>query len=120
MRTSWTPRVLRLLGYLRATQHRGIILRVGDNIIARACTYASYGMHKSNGDSHIGYAIVLGDAGVIVARSSKQKIATKSSTEAELVGFFDSGAHAIRLRNFITKQGYIDETAVFINTTSVP
>jgi hypothetical protein len=95
----------RLLGYLRATQNRGITLRIGDNMTVRAYIDASYGVHKSSGKSHTGCAIVLGDAGVLSARSSKQKIVTKSSTEAELVGLSDSAAHAIHLRNFVIAQG---------------
>ncbi len=35
----------RVLGYLRASQHRGILLRVGDNMIVRAYNNASYGVH---------------------------------------------------------------------------
>jgi hypothetical protein len=96
----------RLLGYLRASQHRGIVLRIGDTMIVRAYIDASYGVHQSSGKSHTGCAIVLGEAGVLAARSSKQKIVTKSSTEAELVGLSDSVAHAIHLRNFIMGQGY--------------
>jgi hypothetical protein len=77
----------RLLGYLRASQHRDIVFRVGDNMIVRAYIVASYGVHQNSGKSHTGCAILLGEqAGVLTARSSKQKIVTKSSTEAELVG----------------------------------
>ena len=50
---------------------------------------------------------MLGEGGVLSARSSKQKIVTtKSSTEAELVGLSDSTAQAIHLKNFVKKQGY--------------
>jgi hypothetical protein len=96
----------RLLGYLRATPNRGIVLRVGSNITVRAYIDASYGVHQGSGKSHTGCAIVLGDAGVLAARSAKQKIVTKSSTEAELVGLSDSAAQAIHLRNFVIEQGY--------------
>jgi hypothetical protein len=88
-----------LLGYLRATPSRGIVLRGGNTILVRAYIDASYGVHQGSGKSHTGCAIVLGDAGVIVARSSKQKIVTKSSTEAELVGLSDFVAKAIHLGN---------------------
>ncbi len=50
---------------------------------------------------------MLGNAGVITAKSSKQKIVTKSSTEAELVGLSESAAQAIHLRNFLMGQGYV-------------
>jgi hypothetical protein len=43
---------------------------------------------------------------VLSARSSKQKIATKLSSEAEFVGLSDSTAQAIHLKNCIEKQGY--------------
>jgi hypothetical protein len=101
-----------LLGYLQASQQRGIVLRLGDNMIARDYADASYGVHQSSGKSHTGCDIVIGDAEMIASRSSKQNIATKSSIEAELVGLYDSVAQAIHLRNFITQQGYIDEPVV--------
>ena len=40
------------------------------------------------------------------AKSSKQKIVSKSSTEAELIATSDTAAQAIHLRSFITGQGY--------------
>ena len=43
---------------------------------------------------------------MIAARSSKQKIVTKSSTEVELVGLSDSVAQAIHLKKFVIGQGY--------------
>ncbi len=82
------------------------MLRVGDNIIVRAYIDASYGVHRDCGKAHMGCASVLGDAGVLSTRSSKQKIVTKSSTEAELMCLSDSVAHAIQLRNFVMGQIY--------------
>lgn len=96
----------RLLGYLRATPNRGIILRIGEHMSVRAYIDAAYGVHGASGKSHTGCAIVLGDAGALSVRSCKQKIVTKSSTEAELVGLSDSAAQAIHLRNFVIEQGY--------------
>ena len=37
---------------------------------------ASYGVHQTSGMSHTSYAIVLGEARVLTARSSKQNIVT--------------------------------------------
>jgi len=42
------------------------------------------------------------------ARSSKQKIVAKSSTEGELVGLSDSTAQAIHLKKCVEMQGYSD------------
>ncbi len=72
--------------------------RVVNNMIVLACIDALYGVHQNRGKSHTGYAIVFGEAGVLTARLSKQKIVTKSSTEVEVVGLSDSVAHAIQLR----------------------
>ena len=96
----------RLLGCLRASQQRGIVLRIGDNLIVRAYIDASYGVHQSIVKSHTGCAIVIDEVGVLTARSLKQKIVAKSSTEAEVFGLSDSVAHTIRLRNSIMGQEY--------------
>jgi hypothetical protein len=96
----------RLLGYIKLTRDRGIVLRVGDTMEVKAFIDAAYGVHQDSGKSHTGCAIVLGAAGPIFAKSAKQKIVTKSSTEAELVGLSDTASQAIHLRNFILAQGY--------------
>ncbi len=41
-----TNMLRRLLGYLRATKNRGIVLRVGDIMTVRAFIDASYGVHQ--------------------------------------------------------------------------
>jgi hypothetical protein len=61
---------------------------------------------QSTGKSHVGYVIVLDEAGVLSARSSEQKIESKSSIEVELDGLSDSTTRAISLENFVEKQGY--------------
>jgi hypothetical protein len=96
----------RLIGYLSATSDRGIVLRIGEHMTVRAYIDAAYGVHSNSGRSHTGCAIVLGEGGPIVAKSGKQKIVTKSSTEAELVGLSDTASQAIHLRSFIEAQGY--------------
>jgi hypothetical protein len=73
---------------------------------------AAYGVHTSSGKSHTGCAIVLGLGGAIFAKSGKQKIVTKSSTEAELVALSDTASQAIFIRNFVEAQGYETGPAV--------
>ena len=90
-----------VLGYLRATSNRGIVLCVGGIMVVHAFIDSSYGLHQASEKSHTDCAIALGEAGVISASSSKQKIVTKSSTEAELVGLSDSMAQAIHLTSFV-------------------
>ena len=96
----------RLLEYLRGTRERGIVLRVGQNLEVNAFIDAAYGVHSGSGKSHTGCVIVLGEAGPVFAKSTKQRIVTKSSTEAELVGVSDTATQAIHLRNFLVEQGY--------------
>ena len=59
----------------------------GKHVSVTAHVDASFGCHE-NGKSHTGVCITLGDGPVFV-RSVKQKIVTKSSTEAELVALSD-------------------------------
>ena len=96
----------RLLGYIRFTRDRGIVLQVGGQMNVSAYIDAAYGVHQECGKSHTGCVIVLGEAGPLFSKSSKQKIVTKSSTEAELVGLSDTASQAIHLRNFVIAQGY--------------
>lgn len=96
----------RLLGYIRHTRTRGIVLKVGPSMVVKVYIDAAYGVHQDTGKSHTGCAVVLGEAGPIFSKSAKQKIVTKSSTEAELVGLSDTASQAIHLRNLIIAQGY--------------
>jgi ribosomal protein L24E len=65
---------------------------------------ASYGVHNGK-KSHTGCNITLGK-GTIYAKSSTQKLNTKSSTEAELVALSAATNQIIWTRNFLLKQGY--------------
>jgi hypothetical protein len=96
----------RLLGYLKGSRERGIILRIGASMRVRAYIDAAYGVHQESGKSHTGCAIVIGDGGPVYNKSTKQKIVTKSSTEAELVGLSNTASQAIHMRNFVIAQGY--------------
>jgi hypothetical protein len=55
--------------------------------------------------SHTGGVISFGRGGII-CKSKKQKINTKSSTEAELVGASDYLPHALYVKMFMEAQGY--------------
>ena len=65
---------------------------------------ASYGTH-ANRKSHPGTVLKLGRA-FIFGYSMKQRINTKSSCEAELVGVSDGVNPAIEIMNFMINQGY--------------
>ena len=84
-----TKKLIRLLRYLNHTRDMGLILG-GDaegNFHLSAYVDASFGVH-ADGKSHTGMFITLG-RGIILAKSVKQKIVSKSSCEAELIGLSD-------------------------------
>ena len=96
----------RLVRYIHGTRDSGVVLRPGAaGISVRLFVDASYGVH-SDGRSHTGSCVVIGDVGAVHCRSSKQLIVTKSSTEAELVGLSDSANQSIFIRTFLIAQGY--------------
>ena len=96
----------RLVRYIHATRDSGVVLRPdAGGITVRLFMDASNGVH-SDGRSHTGSCVVIGDIGAVHCRSSKQLIVTKSSTEAELVGLSDSANQGIFIRTFLIAQGY--------------
>ena len=96
----------RLIRYIHTTRDSGVVLMPGaGGISVRLFVDASYGVH-SDGRSHTGSCVVIGDVGAVHCRSSKQLIVTKSSTEAELVGLSDSANQSIYIRTFLVAQGY--------------
>jgi hypothetical protein len=85
----------------------GIVLNatgVGKSITVKGFIDASFGCH-SDGKSHTGVVVTLGD-GPVYVRSVKQRIVTKSSTEAELVALSDESGALIDIKMFLISQGY--------------
>ena len=94
----------RLLKYLAANPNLRLTLQASDNLGVMQYTDASYGVH-ADGKSHTGSSITLGK-GAVHARSVKQKIVTKSSTEAEMVGLSDEASRGLWCNLFLGEQGY--------------
>ena len=80
---------------------------------------ASYAVHK-DGKSHTGGIMSFGK-GTIMAISKKQKINTKSLTEAELVGADEVLSNILWMNNFLKEQGYEPEKTVLMqdNTSAI-
>jgi hypothetical protein len=98
-------KLMRVLKYLNGTRHMGIILSAEEAVLSlKIYIDASYGVH-ADGKSHTGSNATLGNAN-ITAKSTKQKLVAKSSTEAELIAASDSVSTAIHCRNFLEAQGY--------------
>jgi len=101
-------KLARLIGYISATKDRCLILD-GSKGKVIAHVDASFAVH-SEMQSHTGIVISIGN-GAVFAKSSKQRLVTKSSTEAELVGISDALGYIIWTRNWMTAQGYSQEPA---------
>lgn len=98
--------------YLYSTKSRGLTLGASEILFRRILAFidASFAVHF-DGKSQTGACITLG-RGMIYATSQKQKLVTKSSTEAELVALSDGANHVIWVRNFLEAQGYEMNAAV--------
>ena len=93
----------RILSYLLTTRNKTLTLRIGSNTTVRAYVDASFGTYDDM-RSVTGVVIMIGDATVYV-KSAKQKIVTRSSTEAELVALSDALSQILWTREFIIHQG---------------
>jgi len=101
----------RVLQYVNGTIDD--VLTIGADTMGVLQTWvdASYGVHMDM-RSHTGGLMSFG-LGAICCKSSKQKLNTKSSTEAELVGASDYLPHTIWTRMFLLEQGYAIEENIF-------
>ena len=99
----------RLLKYINGSKDLGICLEAGTGIVVFAYVDASFAVH---GDmkSHTGGVISLGK-GPVYVRSSKQRLTSKSSTEAELIGVSDTLPQIVWTREFLEQQGYVSSPA---------
>jgi Reverse transcriptase (RNA-dependent DNA polymerase) len=101
----------RLLRYLQATTHLTTTLGGDDLTTLRTWVDASYAVHDDM-KSHTGGCASFG-RGVFMTKSTKQKLNTKSSTEAELVGASDYLPNTIWATHFIESQGRAVEDSIF-------
>ena len=94
----------RLLGYLKNTLELPRIIGADSLSLMRSWADASFAVHRDM-KSHTGGTSSFG-IGVVHSKCSKQKINTKSSTEAEIVAASDYISHTIWIANFMKDQGY--------------
>jgi len=80
---------------------------------------ASFAVHK-NFKSHTGATMTLGE-GALCSVSAKQKVMSRSSTEAELVGLDDVISKVLWSKLFIEAQGHVVKTTIIYrdNTSSM-
>jgi hypothetical protein len=96
--------LIRLLQYFNGTLDMPLILGADSLAESKLWVDAAYAVHDDM-KSHTGGATSLG-RGAIMCKSTKQKLNTKSSTEANVVCSSDYLPNTIWGRMFLAKQGY--------------
>jgi hypothetical protein len=110
-------KLVRVMRYLRGTIDMPLTLEADKMHVLKWWVDASYAVHPDM-KSHTGGALSLGK-GVVYGTSTRQRINTKSSTEAELVGVNDVLPQALWTRYFLEAQGYkVEDSIVFQDNQS--
>ena len=100
----------RLMGYLKHTIDEELTLGADGLDSIGSFVDVSFAVHEDM-KSHTGGGISFG-RGIILGRSTKQKINTTSSTESELVGAADYLPNVVWLMRFLEHQGYKVKSSV--------
>ena len=101
----------RVLEYIKGSMDKEYTLGADNLSHMRSWVDASYAVHPDM-RSHTGGVTSFGTGG-IVCKSSKQKLNTKSSTEAEVVGASDYLPHTLWVKMFMEAQGYNMKDTMF-------
>jgi Reverse transcriptase (RNA-dependent DNA polymerase) len=104
-------KLLRLLQYISGTLDLTLTIGADDLSCIRTWVDAAYAVHPDM-KSHTGGVISMGTGG-LVCKSSKQKLNTKISTEAELVGATDYLPNTIWSRLFLEAQGHSIKSNIY-------
>jgi hypothetical protein len=97
-------KLTRCIRYLRDSKELYLTLEADDGVDIKWWIDASFAVHPDM-KSHTGATVSFGK-GSVYSMSRKQRINTKSSTEAEIIGVDDGMPLVIWTRNFMTAQGY--------------
>ena len=110
-------KLVRLLGFLKKTREDVLTLEADDTQSLYWMIDASFGVH-SEFKSHTGAIFTMGK-GAVISDSTKQKVNSRSSTEAELKGIDDEIAKVEWVRRFVEAQGFnIERNIIFQDNTS--
>ena len=97
-------KLVRLMDFLKRTKKDCLTLRADGSSIVVWNIDAAFAVHPDM-KSHTGATMTLGK-GAIQSMSRKQRLNTRSSTEAELVAVDDGMGHVTWTKNFLEAQGY--------------
>jgi hypothetical protein len=96
-------KLVKMMDFLKKTEDDCLVLAADDSSEMRWSVDAAFAVHPDM-KSHTGITMTMG-RGSIISASKKQKLTTRSSTEAELVAVDDAMAHIIWSKNFLEAQG---------------
>jgi hypothetical protein len=99
----WT-KLLRVMGFLKGTIPDVLTLEADDTNTLTWYIDAAFAVHADM-KSHTGAVFTMGK-GAISSGSNKQKVNSRSSTEAELIGIDDKIAKILWMKRFLEWQGF--------------
>ena len=109
--------LVRLMKYLNGTKEKVLTLKADNMRVIKWFVDASFAVH-ADFKSHTGAVMTLG-GGAVQSISRKQKLNTKSSTEAELVGADDAAVMILWTKLFMEAQGYnVDNNILYQDNKS--
>jgi Reverse transcriptase (RNA-dependent DNA polymerase) len=97
-------KLVKMMNYLNSTQDDVLTLNTDDTFNIIWHLDAAFAVHNDK-KSHTGATMSLGD-GAIISVSTKQKVNTRSSTEAELVSIDDIISKVLWTKLFLQEQGW--------------
>ena len=110
-------KLVRMMRYLYSTQGMHLSLRAYDLHIIKWYIDASFAVHPDF-KSHTGSTATMGE-GVIQTMSRKQKLNSRSSTEAELIAVDDAITQVLWTKLFMEAQGYpVEENILYQDNMS--
>jgi hypothetical protein len=110
-------KLTRCMKYLRGLLNLPLTMEANNLSVVKWWVDALYRVHPDM-KSHIGATMSLGKGG-IYSRSTRQKLNTKSSTEAELVGVDDLMPQILWTKYFLEAQGYkVNDSKIFQDNQS--
>ena len=110
-------KLARVMRYLRGTKTMPLTLEADNLQVIKWWIDGAFATHRDM-RSHTGGALSLGK-GVITGVSTRQKLTTRSSTEAELVAVDDCMSLILWTRYFLEAQGYgVDDAIIYQDNKS--